>query len=221
MRACPLSSSYFFFERYGDHRDLHSFPTRRSSDLVGVADTPLRQGVLDEDGTVLQIQARAAKAALDEAGLSFDDVDGLFAAGAWGVPGPGLFMPATLAEYLGIRPGYLDGTQIGGSSFEAHVGHAAAAVGQGVCEVALILYGSRQRSDASRTLGARGPAVLNSQYEAPFGLPSPVGAYAMAAMRHRHVHGTTAEQLRSEEHTSELQSRSDLVCRLLLEKKKK
>src|SRR5206468_8889751 len=27
-------------------------------------------------------------------------------------------------------------------------------------------------------------------------------------------------QLRSEEHTSELQSRSDLVCRLLLEKKK-
>src|SRR5206468_11761070 len=32
-----------------------------------------------------------------------------------------------------------------------------------------------------------------------------------------------AEQLdeRSEEHTSELQSRSDLVCRLLLEKKKK
>src|SRR5205085_11053140 len=30
-----------------------------------------------------------------------------------------------------------------------------------------------------------------------------------------------AEQLRSEEHTSELQSQSNLVCRLLLEKKKK
>src|SRR2546421_41670 len=29
------------------------------------------------------------------------------------------------------------------------------------------------------------------------------------------------EEVRSEEHTSELQSRSDLVCRLLLEKKKK
>src|SRR3712207_7362078 len=25
----------FFFESYGDHRDLHSFPTRRSSDLSG------------------------------------------------------------------------------------------------------------------------------------------------------------------------------------------
>src|SRR5215203_748970 len=26
----------FFFECYGDHRDLHSFPTRRSSELPGV-----------------------------------------------------------------------------------------------------------------------------------------------------------------------------------------
>src|SRR3989440_1874927 len=32
---------------------------------------------------------------------------------------------------------------------------------------------------------------------------------------------TASSILRSEEHTSELQSRSDLVCRLLLEKKKK
>src|SRR5439155_16551402 len=33
--------------------------------------------------------------------------------------------------------------------------------------------------------------------------------------------GTDAETVRSEEHTSELQSRGHLVCRLLLEKKKK
>src|SRR2546421_4042338 len=33
--------------------------------------------------------------------------------------------------------------------------------------------------------------------------------------------GSDAREDRSEEHTSELQSRSDLVCRLLLEKKKK
>src|SRR5690349_23474191 len=37
----------------------------------------------------------------------------------------------------------------------------------------------------------------------------------------RHVQMAEAEDLRSEEHTSELQSRRDLVCRLLLEKKKK
>src|SRR5688572_32229720 len=38
--------------------------------------------------------------------------------------------------------------------------------------------------------------------------------------RHRRVF-RRAERVRSEEHTSELQSQSNLVCRLLLEKKKK
>src|SRR6478672_12205512 len=37
----------------------------------------------------------------------------------------------------------------------------------------------------------------------------------------RGVRGVRLRRPRSEEHTSELQSRSDLVCRLLLEKKKK
>src|SRR2546430_3531862 len=41
------------------------------------------------------------------------------------------------------------------------------------------------------------------------------GAGAPVRTRARRVHG------RSEEHTSELQSQSNLVCRLLLEKKKK
>src|SRR2546430_2785591 len=34
------------------------------------------------------------------------------------------------------------------------------------------------------------------------------------------VHAAPVEHLRSEEHTSELQSQSNIVCRLLLEKKK-
>src|SRR5688572_32563509 len=36
----------------------------------------------------------------------------------------------------------------------------------------------------------------------------------------RHPHGGVVDRVRSEEHTSELQSQSNLVCRLLLEKKK-
>src|SRR2546421_10918007 len=42
------------------------------------------------------------------------------------------------------------------------------------------------------------------------------GADSLVALR---IQGARAS-LRSEEHTSELQSRSDIVCRLLLEKKK-
>src|SRR5438034_7750742 len=47
------------------------------------------------------------------------------------------------------------------------------------------------------------------------GLLLPVAAAAGAGVGH-----LEQELLRSEEHTSELQSHSDLVCRLLLEKKK-
>src|SRR5438067_8170896 len=45
------------------------------------------------------------------------------------------------------------------------------------------------------------------------------GHGAARGHRHRDWHRRSAED-RSEEHTSELQSRFDLVCRLLLEKKK-
>src|SRR2546430_3558150 len=46
---------------------------------------------------------------------------------------------------------------------------------------------------------------------------------AIAGMRLAHVNKNEldGDSLRSEEHTSELQSQSNLVCRLLLEKKKK
>src|SRR6267154_606749 len=32
----PPPTPFFFFSCYGDHRDLHSFPTRRSSDLFSL-----------------------------------------------------------------------------------------------------------------------------------------------------------------------------------------
>src|SRR5437762_9967150 len=34
MRVDQFDSFFFFFYWYGAHRDLHSFPTRRSSDLM-------------------------------------------------------------------------------------------------------------------------------------------------------------------------------------------
>src|SRR3712207_9025042 len=47
-----------------------------------------------------------------------------------------------------------------------------------------------------------------------------VALYLLAQMPYVDVHGALVAELRSEEHTSELQSRQYLVCRLLLEKKK-
>src|SRR5205085_12500088 len=50
---------------------------------------------------------------------------------------------------------------------------------------------------------------------APLPIPAPLGPVTGAPP------GKVSEAERSEEHTSELQSQSNLVCRLLLEKKKK
>src|SRR5579884_4258840 len=88
--------------------------------IVGVAESDLGR---TPNKTVLQLQAQAARAALDDAGLSFQDVEALFCAGNWAWS-PNLM----LAEYLGIQPNYTDTTNIGGSSFEAHVGHAVAGI---------------------------------------------------------------------------------------------
>lgn len=166
----------------------------REAVIVGVADAPLQNGMIKGGGNPLSIQALAAKAALDDAGISMAEVDGLLTAGAWGVPGPGSLPTITLSEYLGVRPRFVDGTNIGGSAFEAHVAHAALAIEKGYCDVALITYGSTQRSDRSRTLGGRAP-MLTMQYETPYGMLTPIGGYALAAMRHMHDYGTTSEQL--------------------------
>jgi acetyl-CoA acetyltransferase len=152
--------------------------------------------VLATPSTPLGAQARAASSALADAGLGVADVDGLFTAGSWGIPGPGQFPTATLAEYLGINPRYADGTNIGGAAFEAHLGHAVTAIEAGRCEVVLISYGSTQRS-GPRTLGNFASPVYASQYEAPTGLPLPVGGYALAASRYLALSGASCADLAS------------------------
>ncbi|UQX88985.1 acetyl-CoA acetyltransferase [Jatrophihabitans telluris] len=156
--------------------------------IVGIAEHGLEgAGTRSE----LQLQAEAGAIALEDAGLVAADVDAIFTASndmSW--------IPSVLvAEYLGIAAKYSDSTNIGGSSFEAHIGHATAAIAAGLCEIALITYGSNQRSRRSRALGASGPVRLTQQFEAPYGLPLPIGAYALAARRHMHLYGTTQEQL--------------------------
>ncbi|MGV3571522.1 MAG: acetyl-CoA acetyltransferase [Ramlibacter sp.] len=167
---------------------------KREAVIVGVADVALKDGKVLAPMSVLQMQALAARDALADAGIAMGEVDGLLTAGMWGVPGPAQLPTVTLSEYLGITPRFVDGTNIGGSAFEAHVAHAATAIEAGRCEVALITYGSLQRSEASRNLAGR-PSVLTMQYETPWGMPTPVGGYAMAAMRHMHEFGTTSEHL--------------------------
>ena len=76
----------------------------------------------------------------------------------------------SLAEYLNLKPRYLDGTNIGGSSFVAHVSHAAAAIHAGLCEVALILYGSTAASNALAIgTGMGGGRDAGASFVSPYG----------------------------------------------------
>ncbi|MGH7820096.1 MAG: acetyl-CoA acetyltransferase [Candidatus Binatia bacterium] len=160
---------------------------RGKTAVVGVYEHPARYA---PNRTQYQIMAECARGALEDAGLAIGDVDGLLTAGV------GPIGVIAFANHLNLRPDFLDGTNIGGSSFVSHVAHASAAIVAGLCEVALIVYGSTMASDrfAVGTGGAGALGDPSDAYETPFG-PTIVGNYAMAAALHAHLYGTTSEQL--------------------------
>ena len=136
--------------------------------------------------TAYDVMAQSALAALGDAGLKLSDVDGLFCTMMEDS------MPALMAaEYLGIQPRFIDGTMSGGSSFVNYLTSATMALDAGLCDVALIVYGSNQRTASGRLVTASRPPA----YEAPYNPRYPISAYAMAAARHMHEYGTTREQL--------------------------
>src|SRR5260221_6812099 len=73
---------------------------------------------------------------------------------------------------------------------------------------------TRSRSSAARSKSSRFAASFIARSS------SATWAASAAAFSHRGAGSFGTSTVRSEEHTSELQSHSDLVCRLLLEKKK-
>jgi acetyl-CoA acetyltransferase len=159
--------------------------------IVGVAESEL--GYLPHR-TELQLHAQAAMRALADAGIEKAEVDGLLS-----LCNSRLIRSSSLqmAEYLGIFPTYTDSTSIGGSSFVVHLEHAAMAIATGICQTALITYGSTQASTKTRTVGGANidPVTAEAQFERPYGFLSPISAYALAAQRHMHLYGTTNEQL--------------------------
>ncbi len=183
--------------------DLRNYP-RQGWDAGLMSDrTPVIAGIGLSDLPVaphldaVQHQALAMQRALADCGIPKSEIDGYATCGMM----PQVGDAASMAEYLGIVPRFIDGTMTGGSSFEVHGQHAAAAIKEGLCDTVLITYGSDFLSAMGRTLGTggmrgggRGGVPGPMQYEAPYG-PVLVGNYAMAANRHMHQYGTTSAQL--------------------------
>src|ERR1700732_4817407 len=104
--------------------------------IAGVYEHPTR---FAPDKSMFQIMAESIRGARDDAGLSIKDVDGLCTAGM----GMGAMGIVGFCDYMNLTPSFVDGTNIGGSSFVAHTAHAAAAINAGLCNVAIVVYGSR------------------------------------------------------------------------------
>jgi acetyl-CoA acetyltransferase len=158
--------------------------TRGAAAIVGVAESDL--GQVADEMSPMDLCAQGIQRALADCGLTLKDVDGLFCAMT-----QQRMSIVSLIEYLGIRPKFIGSSMTGGSSFEFHVAQAAAAIEAGLCNVAVIAYGSTQRSVGRKQASQR---EVNP-YETPFKPFLPTSAYALAASRHMHQYGTTRENL--------------------------
>ncbi|HEY8985135.1 MAG TPA: acetyl-CoA acetyltransferase [Streptomyces sp.] len=146
-----------------------------------------------DDTTPYALHAQAARRALADAGLDRNLIDGFASAGL------GTLAPVEVADYLGLRPTWVDSTSVGGSTWEVMAAHAADAIAAGHADVVLLAYGSTARADVragrrtgTLSFGNRGP----NQFEVPYG-HTLISKYAMAARRHMIEFGTTIEQLAS------------------------
>jgi acetyl-CoA acetyltransferase len=162
---------------------MDRFP-RGASAIVGAATF----GMGEAPGfTNLELAASASVRALAQVGLKPRDADGLFV----------VVMDETLAalnfaDYLGIYPRFTDNCRTGGSSFQIQASIAAMALAAGQCDVALIAYGSNQRTAAGKLVGS---TSRPSPWETPYKPLRPISMYALAAARHMYQYGTTKQQL--------------------------
>jgi len=160
-----------------------SHPLRGRAAIVGIGNTKRWNAPGRTPFDQLQ---EAAILALEDCGLTLKDVDGLFCA----ISSSGLPV-LNVAERLGISVRHADGTMVGGASFLFHLQSAVAALENGLCDVALICYGSNQLSAGGRLVSMPDP----QPYEAPYRPRYPISSYALAAQRHMHDYGTTRENL--------------------------
>jgi acetyl-CoA acetyltransferase len=139
------------------------------------------------DHSTLGLHVEAARNAVADAGLTMADIDGIATVSA---PGP-----VQVAHALGIYPGWLDGTGIGGTSFLLHVRHAAAAIRAGYARTILITHGESGRSRVGAPPYRADPSSPAGQFEAPYGTLGPTTTFTIPALRYMKEYGLTREQL--------------------------
>ncbi len=170
---------------------------RGTAAVVGVAEhAPQRY---TGEATILELMSQVASEAIDDAGFSKSDIDGLVVHPIGGLPG---FVPATVAEYMGVQPKFAELVDLGGATGAGMVWRAAAAIQAGMCSTVLCLTGTRRRgsSDSKRARRAAEPRKPTSvkpsrdrsplaEFDSPYGMVGANVGYAMIATRYTHEYG--------------------------------
>lgn len=173
-------------------------PLRGAAAITGLGMTPM--GRIYK--STMELAADATRAALADAGLRKDQVDGLLInAGITGTTGGGLTLG--LQNYMGMQNlRLLNHMNAAGSTAAQMIHYAALAISAGMANHVLCVFADAPLREGSSAGAAYGGAARNPQrprgmsglYPAAgyFGANTP---YALAARRHMAEYGTTQDQL--------------------------
>ncbi|GAA0619486.1 lipid-transfer protein [Streptomyces crystallinus] len=157
--------------------------------IVGIGATEFSK---DSGRSELKLAVEAVRAALDDAGLTPDDVDGMVTFTMDTSP------EITVAQAAGIGElSFFSRIHYGGGAACATVQQAALAVASGVAEVVVCYRAFNERSGRRFGSGVRQrePSAEGAAlgWSLPFGLLTPASWVAMAAQRYLHTYGLTPE----------------------------
>ena len=156
--------------------------------IVGVHTTA--QGDLPERSSD-DLLLESIEGALADAGLTIDDLDGI-AGGRSPTDSAATAFPGYWSELLGRPMRYYSTVDAAAAAHSANILHAALAVATGLAETIVVVGGGSR--GASREDSVRKMAYAHGEFDVSWGTLVP-SWFALAARRHMHEYGTTAEQL--------------------------
>lgn len=172
---------------------------RGEAAIVGYVELPPeRMNKATSAPFTLEQWAELGAAALEDAGLSGELVNGLVTSH---LAESEIFVPSTIAEYLGVRANFAELVDLGGASAAAMVWRAAAAIELGICDVVLCALPARYITPMSE----KKPKPLvdavffgsssnqygspQAEFEIPYGNLGQNGPYGQVATRYGAVYG--------------------------------
>ncbi|MDX8452317.1 thiolase family protein [Mesorhizobium sp. VK9D] len=140
-----------------------------------------------EGVTTLELIAEASRRAVVDAGLVPREVDGLLVGPQVGETPQ--HVPATVAEYLGLKPTMANVVDLGGASGPGMIWRAAAAIDAGMCDTVLCVLANHRDDEAPRSPN-RNPI---REFDVPFGASGANISYALLMQAHMAAHGCPPE----------------------------